>query len=221
MFKGFRNALTFISFFLIVSCQCFDKGEKANYSLEQKKFFGACSIGDGYGVLEISDEGRHKFKGEFEWLASEGTYEINILNPFGESLLTLQRKGNKLSLKNNPLKKVNLRVNDKGFLLFDDHWVGLRTDEIPCFLKGKIPAKWLDNKESYVMSPKKDKFYLEEEDRRIFLSFSEDKVCLDIHWNVFWIFRRTSVKICYFKDPLLGNTFLFDEKFLLKTKKLD
>ncbi len=210
--------------FFMASCQTIDRTKKAQYNIKQKTFFSSCLGGDGYGSLEIAVSGEQKFRGEFEWLSSvKQPYVVNILSPFGENLLKLEghNKGKHLSLSNSYARKLPLSVGKDGFLTYANHWVGLKPEEIPCFLKGKIPEQWLKNKKAYYLNLEQTKYYLEEKDRWIYLDFLKDKVCLDIHWNVFWWLRRTNLKMCYAKKSSEENTFLLDGKYSLKTKVIE
>ena len=125
----------FFLFFLLflASCQTINRGQRASLSREQAKHFSSNIKGEGYGSLEVSNSGERKFTGEFEWLASEDkTFTVNVLNPFGENMLRLEKRKNdpSIHLLNRSVHHLPLEVGKDGFLLFADNWVGLKPGEI-------------------------------------------------------------------------------------------
>lgn len=208
----------------LASCQTIDRSQRARLTSGQAKHFSSDTKGEGYGSLEVSNEGERKFTGEFEWLAShDNTFTVNILNPFGENMLRLEKRKNDsgIHLLNRSSHSLPLKVGKDGFLVFANNWVGLKPEEIPSFLGGKIPGDWLKNKKFFAVGDKGNQFYFEEQDRDIYLNYYKDKVCYNIRWNVFWWIRRTGLEICHYKGKEKKTTFLLDEKYEIKTKMID
>ena len=206
---------------VVFSCQTIDRTQKAEFTKEQKKSFAACRGGEGYRSLKVAVSDEPQFAGEYEWLATrKGSFDVNVLSPLGDNILLLRgrNQGKHLLLSNRYAEKLPLTVGSDGFLRFSDHWVGLKAAELPCFLRGKLPLAWSNNPYSYVLNPEKTKFFLEEEHRDIYLDFHEDRVCFDIRWNVFWVFRQADIKVCYYKGEKKKTTFVLDGKYSLVTE---
>lgn len=208
--------------FLGVSCQTLDIGEKARFTKKQKSYFSDCSIGDGYSFIELSLDGKPKFQGDFEWSLIEEDYFFEILSPFGDSLLKGAKKENLLFLGGKGLdRSFELKVDKEGYLHFKNHWIGLKSKELSCFLKRKFSSDWL-SKESYFLGDSKENFYIKDGKRTIVLEFSKakKKVCSEISWQSFWIFKTSGIKICFEDSDIKRSKLNIDQKIELKIKEI-
>ena len=223
-----KNYIFIFLFLSSVACQTLDVREKASFTREQKSFFSECVKSDGYSYLEFYEKNDKKFGGDFEWIIyPDKTYSFEVLAPFGNSLIEGKKIKNKLFIRGSSFKENgDLAIDFDGFLHYKNHWIGLKSDELACFLKGKFSSDWLSQK-SYFVGEGRKKFYFPMKDREIFIEFTKDsetnnfnKACCKISWKSFWIFKTSTIKICFEKTLPKVSSINFDDRFELIVKEI-
>lgn len=217
-----------IVFLALMGCQTFDRSRKASLSANQRAFFSSCNKGDGYSFAEFYLENKLYFKGDFEWLVSdENSYSFEVVSPLGQNLLWLKNDNNMIEIKDHRSKKGRIiKIDQDNFIHFNHYWTGLKSKEFACFLDKKLSSSWLSNPRVYSLNEENTKFYFDDGKRNIVVEFlmNEDKsirkVCTDISWNSFWIFKTSHIRMCFEKKDIDHSFLDFDKKFLLKIKEI-
>lgn len=217
-----------LSFFVFGACQTLDIRERTELSREQKNFFDKAEKDDGYSYLEFYQDGKKVFGGDFEWILQEnGSYSFDVLAPFGNSLMTGLKKKESLVCHGSAFpKKLEMPIDFEDFLHYENHWIPLKSKELACFLRGYLSKEWLE-KELFSVGSTGKKIYFSEGHRDVLVEFfsgkktkSLKKVCAEISWQSFWIFKTSKIILCFSKEEPVSSSLNFDDRFELKTKEL-
>jgi len=194
---------------LCLSCQTIPKPlDSFSLPIPLERQFSSCTTGQG--ALSVTVFEGEEFSGavEVEWKDSRVKplgWQSQFLTPIGQELLRfsyLESTKNFRATGRLAPQFSGVSVSN-GFLEVDDHFVGLRADEISCFLDFKLPRKWLsrlvelhDNKDKLVLS-------FHEKNREIRLVYSKIKgsdICTDVSWSNYWGLVSSTLSMCFSKE---------------------
>jgi hypothetical protein len=182
------------------SCQTFSRRSRPEIPAVVQSHFAACAGKDGVMTVELIGGQGLIAAGQLEWAGNnDGSWEGDMINPFGQSLLRF------VATKQSIL--VSGRLEDRlpklgvkgGYLTVDGNRVGIRVDELLCFLAFKLPARWLRLVES-VETRANDGVVAELQDgprdiRINYTSVGVPKICAELAWRQYLIFKY-SAEIC-------------------------
>lgn len=165
------------------------------------KYFGTCTDIDGDGQFVISSlTATSSF--EMEFTGQGARSEIRVYDPLGRTVLTIKLDSKKLAVSGSLAGKLgNLKLDEEGFLIAGDEWLGLKIDEVNCLLMQKWPRAWLSyltalDKESGGISLQVDDYK-----RKILLRLNnsghsvQNLSCAELTWSKYWLFDAT-VNVC-------------------------
>ncbi len=164
---------------LLWGCATFQSEEPITVKEHWLPYFKACTPQDGAHTVQLFKDGHLLGAAELEWIApTDDDWVIEITNNLGQRLGRLagvpkptKKQGKsppdervKLHSQTNFLKKLPpVEKEPDGYLVVDDHWVGLKGSEVPCVLSGQLPLGWA-----------KDLRHVEEESGQISMEFEDD-----------------------------------------------
>lgn len=176
-FRVLRGKLLSISscMILLSSCQTIPKSISPKLPITVERLFSSCSHADGSGYLKFENSGDLNFGTEIDWVAkNEQSWHAEAYNSFGQTIGRINARLDPPNLKVS-IPRVNtesLSVDEGGRLLYDGHFVGLKANEIPCLLIGKIPSDWKDNIIAYKQVNNSAEFRIVHDGRKLQISIN-------------------------------------------------
>lgn len=217
----------FFLLFFASSCQTLDVRERAEFSEFQKAFFASEDQHDGFQYVEIFEGEEKKFSGDLEWIVEENqAYSFELLAPLGKVIAKGKSSKDALRLSESFGQSLTMRLDSDGFLYFQSHWIALKSEELAFFLKGGFPPTWL-KEETYRVGDTRDQYYLPKGYRDITVDFfPEEKsssykgACAKITWNSFWLFKTSTIFLCFSTKKPKTSWINLDNKVKLKIKDI-
>jgi hypothetical protein len=178
--KSLRRIVTIGWLPLLWGCASFQAEEPITVKEHWLPYFKTCTPQDGAHTVQLFRDGHLLGAAELEWIAStDNNWVIEITNNLGQRLARIA--GMPKPLKKQAKYPSNERVKlhseslllkkwppvekePDGFLVVDDHWVGLKGDEVPCVLSGQLPLSWAKNL-----------IQVEEDSSQISMEFADDE----------------------------------------------
>ena len=212
--------------FFLAGCQTSFLERGANLSQKEKDFFSASGETGGFSFSRLLVDGKPRYKGDLEWsLAGSESFLLSILDPFGSTLLSVEGLSEGLLVRGKGSEEIARYSGDQeGFLLVRGHQLGVKISEIRSFLQRKLHPDWLELSAFSDISDRR--FYFEDKKRKIQVDFSYDKnneleeVCAILSWSTFWIFKSSSVKMCFNEGEPKSSFLNFDDKLELKIQEI-
>jgi len=189
----------------LLSCQTFVTDKFRQLEEHEKKYFHPCKKMSGDFNFILSKKTDVLLKSYMEWSSRlEGVYSIAFVSPLGNDLLFFKAENRELSLSGlDRFKNISILVDDDGFLKIGGRWLGIKSSEVPCFLKGELPFEWLDKARVLKKEDTHDVVHINDSSRHIEIDFyynkkrELEKKCIRMYWNIFWIFKKYHIDICY------------------------
>jgi hypothetical protein len=179
-----------VSFWFINSCQSVPKNFiPINQSGYLEKHFDTCEKGFGESRLKVKEE--RSFFTKVEWSFDPQIFIVDFIDDFGleSAHIEVKKQQNVINTRSDRIAIEPMQTKNE-FIYYNGYFVGLKTTEIQCLLKGVLPQLWLDR------IHKKDKRdYLSWDAKRsIRISMDSKKACAKIQWWA-W-FKRPAIDIC-------------------------
>ena len=166
-------------------------------------FFGTCSIDDGAAALQLFKDGALQASTEIEWTSkSRDHWDMEILGPAGNTLATVSRHGLYIETKGPDSRRLpSMSVSMEDHLLIDEHFTGLKAQEVLCILSGRLPYEWLSDLTAIERAKHETHLYFSDDDRKIttvFESFKDmdPRICTRISWSEYWFFSH-AINWCF------------------------
>lgn len=129
---------------LLQGCATLSRQEVVAVPAILQPYFGDCSPTDGAVSLAFFRDGTLIGSGDAEWVAKNGLFTLEMLDPVGRLLLKLQQEAGALVTTGPLTRKIPaMRLRKDGFLDFNGHMVPIRASELPCVLAGQLPHAWI------------------------------------------------------------------------------
>jgi hypothetical protein len=172
--------------------------EIINKEKKYSKLFSTCKNTDGRFLLKVSQQQQTFLKGYLDWASYKNNhFQLSLSPPIGDEIISLQYKDNQIKLKGIKSEHYkSLSVDADGYLKFKNHWIGIKADELPCFLAGKLPQKWLSLPTN--ISEKTSPHINLYDAKRIITIIPERKsrnYTVEIKWNTFWFLSQAKIII--------------------------
>ena len=215
-----------ILLFFLAGCQTGFLEKGASLSEREKDFFSVSDETGGFSFSHLLVNGKPRYKGDLEWsLEGSESFLLSILNPFGASLLSVEGFPEGLLVRGKGSGEIaRYSADQEGFLLVRGHQLGVKIAEIQSFLQRKLHPDWLTLS---AFSDTSDlRFYFEDKKRKIQVNFSYDEnkkleeICATLSWSTFWIFKSSSVKMCFNEGEPKSSSLNFDDKLELKIQEI-
>lgn len=166
--------------------------------------FSSCSNGEGELLARLLDQGQVVDTVPLDWVAWEQKgWAIEGTSPFGQTLFRLKYDSSDSSFQTSGAlaKLPQMATNEDGYLMVDGQWVGLRPQEIPCFLQSKLPKAWLERVVEWKRSAHELVFITQEKNRAMYVRVEVDEqnslnFCSRIIWNYYWGIVTREVQVC-------------------------
>lgn len=171
-----------------------------------ESFFSMCSDADGALNVQVYQADSLKGASELEWIAEKSKgWRAEMINPLGRSLLLLEfDQAGQVITQNGPLARSLPTVKvENGFLNIDGHFIGLKPEELGCFLNFKLPRSWLASAVDYQQMEEKLILDFWADERKMHTEISglsenlNSNTCTTISWSRFWGLSSTQIQICY------------------------
>lgn len=200
---------------ILAACQTSKKLPVSEIPQTMLPLFDKCMKDDGGGDI-VYNVNEKKITGiSLDWIQNSKAFVGELSDPVGGTFVRwdMNKPDNKIDLAGYAAPKNGvLTIDQDGFLNFDDYFVGIRPDELPCFLSFKVPFQWtnyLIDKKTFrsKSSGKIGKQELEfNDDKRVmWVSYYPQigKTCSKVKWSNFWGLKSTVWNICYYtrKEP--------------------
>lgn len=163
--------------------------------------FASCSPSDGEVQMSVQGRDTHINGINVVWnIPDERTWEIQFNSPMGDTRLALQRKNGQFSTIGDIQLEVG--VDSRGFIAFNDHLLPLQDNELPCVLAGRWPVTWLDFLQRVDRSRTQFKLLGHDDVRTIGVTTSMDndggaaESCAVIQWGGFLGLFRHEAELC-------------------------
>ncbi|SME87739.1 hypothetical protein [Pseudobacteriovorax antillogorgiicola] len=175
-----------------------------------ERLFSTCSQGEGNVFLSVRDQGQYLFGTEMDWVANGSqAWSLEAYNSFGQTVGRvhgdLQKPGLLLSLP--AIDAGQVSVDENKSIYIQGHYIGIKLDEIPCLLTGRIPKSWQANITSYEETQKGAKLAFHHGNRNISLILNDlakvrPSFCADYQWSEYMGFVNHQFEHCFLgKDP--------------------
>ena len=205
----------------------FDK--KREFTAREKAYFQVPIGSSAEHQVSILHETEVVLNSQMEWIMDHaGVFKAAFVGPLGNDLLFFQASKDEVSLQGlERFSKINFSIDDDGFFTIGGHWLGLKPGEIPCFLKGTFPLDWLQKANLYEYAHDHQVILVDDSQRDIRVDLYSNpkkeiiKKCIHISWNVFWIFKKYRIDICYENSPDRPINFNFDDEYMANVLLLD
>jgi hypothetical protein len=191
---------------LFIAAGCATQRFKAPFELNEVGWpeSSNCSGLDGSSQMAVFYQGDFLFDAELDWVAEEsGNWRFEWSDRIGRSLgyLTYFRSENILSHTGLPKSAFPpMKADERGYLVIDEHYAGLKLSDFPCILAGRIPDRWANRVQSSRFDGKVRQFEIDDFDTqlRLMLNPSDENhsLCFEATWNGFWIFFKQRMLIC-------------------------
>lgn len=211
-----------IAFLGLCSCQTIPSPVPLQLPITVQDFFDACMAGDGLASLQIRGPEIEMSSLEVEWVGKENRdWKWEVTNPLGQTMLTssYDSAAQKIIMGGQAVEHVPpLSIGKDGFIRVDGHFVGIRPEEMSCFLRMKFPQHWLERAYAYQEVETSGIILAADEERRIRIevdhiqSVLKRRGCATVHWSNFLGMVRSQIKFCIKpgKKPSLSVTGLDD-----------
>lgn len=188
---------------VIPGCVGTGKKEVADLPASVEAYFRICHPLDGAMVLQVFETGDMLGSAELDWVSSPDGWKIDVSSAAGFNIVSLDQSGKDLKVTGTMAGKFpKVIVDDDGFLEVDGNFVGLKSSEVPCLLRGTLPRSWAPL--VYAVEGKQDlrmKIRAEDDDRNILIRTRnlgdsiDEEVCADISWRNM-LFFKSKLKWC-------------------------
>jgi hypothetical protein len=165
-------------------------------------FFGTCSIDDGAAALQLFESGALLASAEIEWTSkSRDRWDLEVMGPAGNTLAKVARHGLYIEAKGPESRRLpTMGVSLEDHLLIDEHFTGLKAQEVLCILSGRLPYEWLGGLIAIERQKHETTLLFNDDDRKITTIFEtfkdiEPRICTRISWNEYWFFSH-DIKWC-------------------------
>lgn len=202
----FSQVVALLAVFVLTGCQTIPKPIPLELPITVQEFFDACMAGDGLSSLRIRGPDVDISSLEVEWIGKENRdWSWDITNPLGQSMLTAaySKEKQSITMGGQAASRVPpLAVGKDGFLRVDGHFVGIRPEELSCFLRMKFPQAWLDIAYSYEEMNARSVILAADKERRITVevdniqSVLKRRGCAAVHWSHMLGIVRSEIKFC-------------------------
>lgn len=188
----------------LVACQTTPPPQAKRAPANLEEAFSTCQEGDGEVLARLLEHGQVIETVPLEWAAwyNKG-WAFEGVSPFGQTLFRLNyQQGDGKFLGSGAIANLPpLSTNDKGFIVVDRRWVGIKPQEIPCFLDGKIPSDWLKRIVKWEPSAHELVFTSMEANRAMYVRMEVDEqntinYCGRIIWKYYWGMISRELKVC-------------------------
>ena len=213
----------------LVGCQTLVTNRSRQLTKDEKKYFHSCENMSGDFQVKLSKKREVVLESYMEWQSSiEGFYSLAFVSPIGNDILRFEAQDHHLSLSGlDRFKNISILIDQDGFLKIAGRWLGIKSKEIPCLLKGQIPLEWLEKSRIWQKKERQDLIEVNENWRSINITFYYNKKrelerkCINIFWNMFWIFKKYKIKICYDSFSEEKVKFNFNDRYHLRLFEAD
>ena len=140
--------------------------------------FENCHTGDG--TISLSSKFETKFpRIEFDWAVQKyPSIALESYNPMGQTVAAIRydAKSNKIKVRG-ALKDLSGRLSVKdNDIFYEGNFIGLRTTELACYLKAKLPHKWLNHVSDYKKKKASSRYFVSSfENRTIYTKMKKTK----------------------------------------------
>lgn len=191
----------------LVGCQTIPKSIDVNLPVAVHDVFDTCQNGEGSLHAEVSKDGENRGAADLDWvIKGKGTWITEVYNPLGQTVLRLAyQEGASAFQLSGPLRHElpEITIQKDRFVAVDGHFTGLKSEEIACLLKFKMPRDWLDNVKRVDSTEEYLTLDIRDQSRQIKMDFTginrQDpfQVCAQISWSQFLGFGKAGYTICH------------------------
>ncbi len=202
------GAVCLVFIIYCLSCQTTPKPLKnVSLPIPIESQFSSCT--SGQGALSVTSYDGERFLGsvELEWKDSDGRpdgWDTQILSPMGHELMRFSYVPSSQSFRSVgrlSSKFPGVSVS-KGFLEVDGHFVGIKPEEISCFLNFKLPRSWLKRLTDIQQEEGRTILFFHDKYRVIRSVYSKIKpssFCSEIRWTNYWGMVSSTLNLCFSK----------------------
>ena len=190
---------------LCLSCQTVPKPlEDVSLPIPVEQIFSSCS--SGQGALSVNAFKDNEFAGavEIEWKDTQSKpfgWQSQFLTPIGQELLRFSyiKESSSIHTSGRLSPQFSNIAVSNGFLKVDGHFVGIRPEEISCFLGFKLPRKWLEHLVN--IQEDRDKTLLvfhdkKREIRSVYSKIDKGNICSSVTWSNYWGMVSSTLTLC-------------------------
>jgi hypothetical protein len=152
--------------------------------------------------MQLFESGALLASSEIEWTSrSRDHWDMEILGPAGNTMATVSRHGLYIEAKGPQSRRLPpMSINLEDHLLIDDHFTGLKAQEVLCVLSGRLPYEWLSDLTAIERQKHETHLHFRDENREITTVFEtfkdmEPRICTRISWCEYWLFSH-EIKWC-------------------------
>lgn len=228
--KFFQCILPIVAI-VLTGCQTIPKPIPLQLPITVQEFFDACMAGDGMSSLQVRGPDIDISSLELEWIGKANReWRWEITNPLGQSMLmaSYQQEKQSITMGGQAASRVPpLTVGTDGFLRVDGHFVGVRPDEMSCFLRMKFPQAWLETAYSYTEVDARSLILAGDRERRISIdiehiqSVLKRRGCASVRWSKMLGLVRSEIKFCIKPGKLPTMTVTGLDDWQLNLKKIE
>lgn len=184
---------------LVVLTGCVGTGKKSTVELPAvvESYFKICNPLDGALVMQVFEAGDLMGSAEMDWVSTSEGWKIDVSNAAGFNVVTLNQAGKDVNVTGMMARKFPaVKVDAGGFLVVDGNFVGIKSTEIPCLLKGALPRSWTPLIYGVEGQPEKVMRIRAEDDGRNILirtktlgDSKSEEVCAYVSWRNMLFFK--------------------------------
>ena len=171
------------------SCQTTSYVE-VELSILKNRVFERCDAGEGGLLVTVLDQGKNLLTTELDWLANHRSLTLEAYSSFGQTVGSIQidlardRIEARLPIAEAELLAINQQKN----ILYDDHWIGVQSQELSCFLSGRLPKSWLKKTVAAKQEGRNTTLFIESEGRDIRVDLDRktseaNSFCAAVSWS--------------------------------------
>ncbi len=163
---------------------------------ERDAVFTGCSERDGGLLLRVYRSGGYLGGGEVEWRADHDKHiATQYSSGFGITDIDLVIDDAKVTIEGRLKKSLpELSISKKSFLKISGHSTGLKVEELPCLLTGRLPQAWAGHIRGVARQGENREIDLEHDGREIMVQLNEN-TCTTIRFSE-WILFSREVRWC-------------------------
>ncbi|MBC7533541.1 MAG: hypothetical protein H7318_18370 [Oligoflexus sp.] len=203
--RSLRNSGTLFISFSLAACATTQSYKPVQLPAFAGAYFSECTGNDGSVSIEMFSEGKVQQIFDADWTSdANGDFGLASYSPLGQTLFQIDfvQKQDSFKQSGKPLPALEkLAVGKHKIVSLDGHEIGLRSDEVACFLNHKIPQRWLKKIVAETVTANEIQYTVVDSDRTIRLSLnkhgnrSEEYWKADINWSLYWGFKKMSLAV--------------------------
>jgi hypothetical protein len=173
-------------------------------------YFSDCNGKDGSVSIEVYEESKVQKIFDADWSSDDsGDFSLASYSPLGQTIFQLDyiEKSKEFKQTGKPFEAFrSLSVGNRNIIRLDNYELGVRADELACFLNQKLPQRWLKRIVKEEPNTNLTRYIIHDTNRVITVDLpkngnkSEENWTAKIEWSLYWGFKNISLNMKLLRD---------------------